>query len=141
MLRYFPCFLKNVIGLRNILIRGRDFGPQVESSRSFFPIYNRSLHTSNSQDLDKTESEVLAKLQESISEDYVPFQNQQRIIQDVIDEIWNPAPVSSHVEYKPSPEFLQSIVPQIKTKYRFDHNLITLFFMQEVRRVFLIWRN
>lgn len=57
----------------------------------------------------KDEEDASLKLQESISEAYVPFENQQRIIQDVIDEIWNPQTVdNTHVVYQPSPEFLKS---------------------------------
>ncbi|CAL8087985.1 unnamed protein product [Orchesella dallaii] len=36
--------------------------------------------------------EGLPNLSGSVSEEYVPFENRQRIIQDVIDEMWNPQP-------------------------------------------------
>lgn len=36
--------------------------------------------------------ETESKLRSSVSEGHVPFQNRQRVIQDVIEEMWNPLP-------------------------------------------------
>jgi hypothetical protein len=46
------------------------------------------------------------QLQDSISQSFVPFQDQQRIIQDVIDEMWDPVAQPEEPLYKPPPEFL-----------------------------------
>jgi hypothetical protein len=60
--------------------------------------------------MEDDEDKTCLKLQESISEAYIPFENRQRIIQDVIDEIWNPAPQiedDHDIFYQAPPEFLQ----------------------------------
>jgi len=67
------------------------------------------LENFGSRSKDDDEDDAI-KLQDSISQRFVPFRDQQRIIQDVIDEIWNPLPQPTEEErqvYEPPPEFLE----------------------------------
>lgn len=56
-------------------------------------------------DLKGGDNDDTGRLKRSVSEGHVRFENKQRVIQDVIDQVWNPLPELEEEETDPEPQF------------------------------------